>query len=193
MSAPTRVVPVPRSVPQMDRAGVMKLIADAGHTIDEKKYPLFLVGVRGYYLDTMGKAGVNDRGIYDDAIFVCSPNVFAAFNANTDPSVTRKNMAVLRAGRYLAHHFGLHRGKYLALVQRAGAVTVDRDDAKSETGYFGINIHKGANSSTSSEGCQTIPPKQWDAFIKLVEAEARRLYVQQWMRKTIPYILLNGA
>jgi lysozyme len=160
--------------------------------VDESKYPLWLVGIRGYYLNTMGKRGVNDRGIYDDAIFVVSPNVFAAFNGNVDPSARRKRMASLVPGRYLAHRFGKHRNQYRALVQRAGPVTVARDDSITETGYFGINIHRGSNTGTSSEGCQTIPPRQWDAFIGLVESEARRLYAQQWQAKTIPYILLGS-
>lgn len=50
-------------------------------------YPAMAVGVRGYYRDTMGKPGVNDVGIYDDAIFFLpAKQGMAAFRANVDPS-----------------------------------------------------------------------------------------------------------
>ena len=38
-----------------------------------------------------------------------------------------------------------------------------------------INIHRGGNTTTSSEGCQTIPPRQWDTFIAQVDTLAKRL------------------
>jgi lysozyme len=69
------------------------------------------------------------------------------------------------------------------LVQ-GGPVTVSRDGGQEETGWFGINIHKGSNRSVSSEGCQTIPPAQWPAFITLVETELKRNNA-----KTVSYVL----
>lgn len=152
----------------------------------------FMFGVRGYYRDSMGVAGENDIGIYDDAIFLVTPNVFAAFNANVDPSIRRKNIATLVPGEYL-YKLGTHglskpkEKRYRALVQ-AGPVTVKRADGPTQTGFFGINIHKGSVNSTSSEGCQTIYPSQWEAFITTIESESKRLG-----RKTIIYKLHSNV
>ena len=84
---------------------------------------MIVVGVRGYYRDTMGAPGVNDRGIYDEAIFLHTPSATVAFNGNTDPSRVkkgsgtgaRKGMASLNPGVWKVHRFDLHNGKYLAL------------------------------------------------------------------------------
>jgi lysozyme len=56
-----------------------------------------------------------------------------------------------------------------------------------ETGRFAINIHRGGNTATSSEGCQTIPPAQWPAFIALVETELKRNNA-----KTLSYVLVSN-
>ncbi len=135
-----------------------------------------LLGVRGYFLNSMGAAGTNDRGIYDDAMFLISPSFFGAYNANTDPSRHKTGIAELQCGIYhyrIGKH-GINREReqgipaYTALVQ-AGAVEVLRDGGKREKGFFGINIHRGGTIGTSSLGCQTIPPEQWNEFISAVQ------------------------
>lgn len=182
---------VPKSKPKLTTEALYKMLERL--EIDRKKYPLVIVGIRGYYKDSMGKAGVNDRGIYDDAIFVDSPNVTAAFNGNCDPSTTKPGMANLKAGVYYAHNFGKHRGKYLALVQRMGTVIVIRDGERFEhQGYYGINIHNGGWNTTGSLGCQTVHPSQWGSFIKLAASEAKRLFNGDWDKVTIPYILIEN-
>lgn len=171
------------------------------YAIDRDKHPLVVVGIRGYYKNLMGAPGVNDRGIYDDAIFIDTAQATVAYNGNTDPSTRRpgtgtgsnKGMATLNPGAWFVHRFDLHRGKYLALCQRAGNVTVTRDGNPPypDTGSFGINIHRGGYNTTSSEGCQTIHPAQWDSFIQLAEDQAKRYFPNSWKSIVIPYVLLE--
>ncbi len=172
--------------------------------LDPASDTLFVAGIRGYYRDTMGAPGQNDRGIYDDAIFLVSPAFFGSYNANTDPSRVRKGrgisesskgMARLNPGLWRVHRFDRHAGKYLALCQRAGPVTVTRDGIDgdyADTGMFGINIHRGGWSNTSSLGCQTVHPSQWASFIASAVDQAKRYHGRRWAQATIPYALLDG-
>jgi hypothetical protein len=194
-------VAVPTTKPRLSSAELRQKLQS--FSIDRKKFPVIVVGIRGYYLNSLGRAGTNDRGIYDDALFIDTPHVTASFNANTDPSIIRKGkgkgdakgMACLKLGLYYAHAFGLHRNKYLALVQTQGEVTVvrDGDPDYEDTGYFGINIHRGSYTSTSSEGCQTIYPAQWDSFINLIKDQSVRAFGTQWNKVTIPYVLIEST
>lgn len=181
--------------PQLKRSLLENMIAARG--VDLKKYPYILVGIRGYFLNSMGEKNKNDRGIYDDAIILLTPNVYATFNANVDPSVIFKTgRAVLKKGFYLAHKFDIHGGtksQYPAICQRLANVTVIRDGQGEHTGMFGINIHKGGNTTTSSEGCQTLPPTQWDAFYQLAKSEWVRAYGTSWNKKVVPYLLMDNV
>jgi len=138
----------------------------------------YVFAVRGYYQDSMGKVGANDTGIYDDAVFIITPEHFSTWNANTDPSryglrpEGRKYLARLKPGVWsftrLKHKITSPRG-YMAFGQGSKAVTVERIKAdgtvaQTESGHFGINLHRGGTAGTSSEGCQTIPPTQWGDF-----------------------------
>jgi hypothetical protein len=188
--------------PRLSAAALEDLLEP--YHIDREKYPVVIVGLRGYYKDSMGAPGVDDRSIYDDAIFVHSPSVMAAFNGNTNPSGfrkgegkgARKGIASLNPGVMYVHTLGKHKGKYLALCQTKGPVTVTRDGIQknySDSGYFGINIHKGDYNSTSSEGCQTIHPDQWKSFINLVADQVKRYEGANWETACIPYVLLVGV
>jgi lysozyme len=189
---------VPAERPRLSSSELRERIAPFG--IDRTRYPVVVVGIRGYYKDSMGARGVNDRGIYDDAIFIDSAQATIAFNGNTDPSRYKagagrganKGMASLKPGAWFVHKFDLHNGKYLALCQRAGSVTVIRDGTPpyEDTGSFGINIHRGGLNGTSSLGCQTIHPSQWESFIALAQDQVRRYFGDAWRRQVVPYILL---
>lgn len=167
---------VPRSRPQTSRDAVLSFIDDG---LPLPPYP-FLVGRRGFYGDSMGKPGANDLNIYDDALFLLDRDRMWVWNANCDPGKHRPGMANLKPGRWL-YRPGIHNiskdpalhPHYEALVQ-AGKVTVHRDEQGDDTGFFGINIHRGGEHVTSSEGCQTIPPAQWPEVMPAVHRALER-------------------
>jgi hypothetical protein len=66
---PTRIKP--NSRPQVKREVIERLLKKHGVT-----EPVCVVGVRGYYRDTMGKKGQNDRGIFDDGMILISNDFY---------------------------------------------------------------------------------------------------------------------
>lgn len=193
---------IPQSRPKLGHLEALNILG--AHGVYAK---VAILGVRGYYLDTLGVPGKNDRALYDDAIFLVAPQAFLACNANTDPGASRrghgtsestKGMASLKPGTWL-YKRGKHKGQYDAFIQ-AKEVTVLRDaDSKvpekdivlldgiktyPDTGYFGINIHRGGAKTVSSIGCQTIPPSQWLGFQTLAYS-----LMKQYNQTTIPYCL----
>ena len=179
---------VPNSRPQQAKEKTLAMVIKSG-IVDR----VALVGIRGYYMDTMGEKGKNDRGIYDDAIILLSPSVHATFNANTDPSVHRKGIAVLKTGihRFRKGNHGISKpgGGYPALrpANPKEELPVTRDGIGDDMG-IAINVHKGGYNTTSSLGCQTIYPPQYDGFINLVYSEMTR-----YNQKTIPYLLVDNT
>lgn len=134
-----------------------------------KRLPLgkvALVGIRGYYEDSMGKPDKNDRGVFDDAFFIVLPDRVLPFNGNTDPSAYKHGMASLMPGiwRFIAGKHKIASPNGYPAFRQLGNVSVMRDDQGLHTGYFGINLHRGGISSTSSLGCQTVPQGQWLEF-----------------------------
>lgn len=155
--------------------------------------PVYVVGVRGYYRDTMGKVGENDRAIYDDAMFIVSPDSFQSFNANTDPSQFKAGIATLVPGVhwYRPGNHGISRpgGGYPAFrpATPGEALPVMRDGKAGKSDGIAINIHRGGYTTTSSAGCQTIHPEQWDEFHAMLSAALKKAGMQKF-----PYILTTG-
>jgi hypothetical protein len=180
---------IPKSRPQMPRDRAVKLLRD-----NNVHASVALLGIRGYYLDSMGVRGANDIGVYDDAIFIVGPEAFISYNANTDPSRHKPGIATLLPGVHLYRRgkHGISKGAgYDALrpatpgellpVRRHGEAQVP-----SARPGQAINIHRGSRHSTSSEGCQTIHPDQWQSFITTVYDQMKRANVER-----IPYLLLE--
>jgi peptidoglycan hydrolase-like protein with peptidoglycan-binding domain len=87
--------------------------------------------------------------------------------------------AILVPGQYLdTWKIDLHGGKYEALCQRAGEVSVYRDNSKDNkldmdpstimTGYFGINIH----AATQREGGMSTQVDKWSAGCQVHATDA---------------------
>lgn len=165
---------------------------EVGKLVEELDVPVALLGVRGYY-KAQGKTPDNEINIYDDGMFVWSRNGYSSFNANTDPSIARPRVATLMPGIW-QYRLGIHNlskpknRQYPALVQ-AAPVTVTRQGAGQDTGWFGINIHRGGRNTTSSLGCVTITPEsgQWDQFYATVKGEMSRAKVSR-----IPFVLVDN-
>jgi hypothetical protein len=154
---------------------ILKRSEEAGHTVFKNgSYNLNLIGVRtesrlaNKFDDWFHVVFKDDSGSWIDLSFECT----------TDPGtywlekpMNSNGTAILKAGQYRGvWKVDLHRGKYKALCQRNGKVTVYRDNDRNNTldlsidtideGWFGINIHKAGNDSTQvnrwSAGCQVI-------------------------------------
>ena len=189
---------IPQKRPQLTREDAVKHFAPPYATLDFDKYPLYCLGIRGYYTKSMGDPTKNDFGIYDDALFLIGEDLFLSFNANTDPakvlrgSGSSKGTATLVPGQYFCHVIDLHQRRYPALCQRAGKVMVRRYKSNggqwTEDGNFGINIHCGGTGNTNSEGCQTVHPYQWPEFMHTV---VETITLTGWGKTVVPYLLIE--
>ena len=151
-----------------------------------KSYDVNIVGIRN------SNTGNKVTNVFDDFLTISfrigNEWQFYCWNATTEPG--KKGMLEGKAKGGVARlvpsqyrgvwEIDKHQGKYDALCQRKGDVTVYRDankdmifdETKTETGMFGINIHKAGHDSTWvenwSEGCQVFKRvKDFDAFMSI--------------------------
>jgi hypothetical protein len=143
--------------------------------VSNKTYDVNIVGVRNNDPSIADKV----TNVFDDTLTISFKDEsgnwqFYAWNATCDPGKkgvmefhNNKGVARLVPGQYRGvWAIDKHQGKYEALCQRNGNVTVWRDanrdllfeEKVTDTGMFGINIHKAGTDSTWvenwSEGCQ---------------------------------------
>lgn len=165
------------------------ILRHKGYKIFDRPYELNIVGLRS-------KSTIPNR--FDDEIHVFYKVStlnwhYHVFKATTDPGtfwlrqpMQPQGTAILAEGQYIdTYQLDLHRGKYLALVQKK-ILTVIRDynrdavldfkNGTKTTGYYGINIHRANQTGTTksvdknSAGCQVFEnASDFALFIKLCQ------------------------
>jgi hypothetical protein len=168
-------------------------------TMKQKDYKYFTSG--DYNLNVIGirnsSTGNKVTNRFDDKMTLSYKEggiwKFHTFDCTTDPGthwveniMRKEGVAVLKPGQYRhSHKIRKHQGRYEALGQQ-NPVTVyrdnnrdhnyDLDDNNTQTGLFGINIHRatkyaGKKSSQVdkwSAGCQVIASNDdWKLFMKI--------------------------
>jgi hypothetical protein len=162
---------------------------------ENKSYDVNIVGVRNNAPSVAKKV----TNVFDDHLTLSFKDEsgnwqFYCWSATTDPGKkgvqqfsNKKGVARLVPGQYRSvWSIDLHQGKYSALCQRNGNVTVWRDANKdlvydekvTDTGMFGINIHKSGKDSTWvddwSHGCQVFKRvKDFDVFLSICKKASK--------------------
>jgi len=166
----------------------MITIAVLKRTMDAKGYKFFESG--DYNLNIIGirnsSTGQRVTNAFDDELVLAYKFKdnwqISTYKFTTDNGA---GTARLKPGQYRGSHFiGLHQGKYEALKQ-CGVMTVYRDNIKdgiydenrTESGVYGINIHKAGVDSVQvnnwSEGCQVFKRTQdFNRFMEIVKKAA---------------------
>ena len=160
-----------------------------------KGYDVNIVGVRNnapsiadkvtnVFDDTLTISYKDEKGVwqYFSWMGTCDPGKKGVMEFHN-----RRGVARLVPGQYRGvWKIDKHQGKYDALCQRNGNVTVYRDANKNmlfeetvtDTGMFGINIHKAGQDSAWvenwSEGCQVFKRvKDFDSFMSICRKAAK--------------------
>lgn len=150
------------------------------YTLEELKAEFAKLNYR--WFDTLNFVGIrskaNKPNEFDDLFGLIQNGTIRWFSCTTNPGthwlknlLNPKGAALLKPGQYIdTWKIGLHQGKYKAFVQ-AKPVTVYRDANKNDfaeetsvtdTGLFGINIHRANDKMVSkiidkwSAGCQVL-------------------------------------
>ena len=186
------------------REQIMETVEGKGykyfHDNSNKGYDVNIIGIRNS--ETKGRV----TNAFDDLMTIAykldGEWQYHEFNCTTDPGsaymdnpiLENTGCAILKPGQYRgSHKIRLHGGKYTALGQKKD-VTVyrdndrdnnyDLDESKTDTGLFGINIHratgrKGGKSTRVdkwSAGCQVIADNNdWHEFLDICQS-AREIH-----------------
>lgn len=110
---------VPEQRPALDLQKARALLSARGVTEQ-----VALLGVRGFFGE-MGHAPGNEIGLYDDAVFLVTPEACTGFIFNTDPSKSAPSDVMLKPGLW-RYRRGWHNGseRHEALVHEGSPVWV---------------------------------------------------------------------
>ena len=179
-------------------------------TVEDKGYKYFHDNLnKGYDVNIIGIRNSKTKGrvtnAFDDTLTISykidGEWQYHEFNCTTDPGshwvenlLNEKGVAILKPNQYRgSHKLDFHQGRYLALRQKS-EVTVYRDndrdnnydlnESKTDTGIFGINIHRATGRSGGksirvdkwSAGCQVIADNDdWHTFLGICQS-AREIH-----------------
>ena len=179
-------------------------------TVEDKGYKYFHDNLnKGYDVNIIGVRNSKTKGrvtnAFDDTLTISykidGEWQYHEFNCTTDPGshwvenlLNEKGVAILKPNQYRgSHKLDFHQGRYLALRQKS-EVTVYRDndrdnnydlnESKTDTGVFGINIHRATGRSGGksirvdkwSAGCQVIADNDdWHTFLGICQS-AREIH-----------------
>jgi hypothetical protein len=170
------------------------------NTVTKKGYTFFNANMDVNIIGIRNTADKNSN-LFNDLICLLyiegDKKVIHQFTATTDPGnktrtspINNKGVAVVVPNQYRGvWTFGLHQGKYPALVQ-AKPISVYRDNDKNndlvfdpksiDTGFHGINCHRANEKFTSTQvdgwsaGCQVIAsPTDWEIFYNTLKRSAK--------------------
>jgi len=184
-----------------------------GFEIYDRPYELNIVGIRSHHSkanrfdDEMHVFFKTNSGGWEHYIFkiTTDPGTYWLHNP-----MMPQGTAILKEGQYKnVYQIGLHRGKYYALIQGSGTVTVIRDynrdaildwyNGKEQKGWFGINIHRAMQKGTAkyveefSAGCQVFEnAADFDLFMTLAQRH-RSLYGNKFTYTLIDYRAMKRA
>ena len=171
---------------------VLRYMKGANYKVYEEPYKLNIVGIRNAdsqpnkFDDTLFVFWKNDKNDWDVMTYPITTDTGTYWLLNP---MSNQGSAMLKEGQYVDTYVqGYHKGQYKALTQDK-PVTVYRDydrnalftiSDKTETGNFGINIHRAGENSQNvdkwSAGCQVFQRNSdFDDFMKLTDKH-RNLY-----------------
>ena len=188
---------------------ILSSIQAAGYATftSETPYDLNIWGVRtndatvNKFNDYLGVTYRDENGVWHTECWIGTTDPGAYWLDNPG---NVNGTAILCPGQYRSTYMiDLHGGKYEALCQRAGEVTVWRDNDRdgqldfsgpTYSGYFGINLHHASYTGTSTQvdkwsaGCQVIANiDDFNRFMTIVKRQTQ--YHPTWTKYT--YTLLT--
>jgi hypothetical protein len=177
------------------------------YTIGELQFEFKKLGYQWFDFMIVGiRSAANKPNEFDDLIGLVANGKISWFTGTTNPGthwlkniMNPKGTALLKPGQYIdTWEIGLHQGKYEAFKQ-VKPVTVFRDKdlddiaeetAVTDTGLFGINIHRANEKAISrlidkwSAGCQVLNnPADFKTLLDEAKASKKKAFTYTLLKE----------